>query len=112
MKPNDLFKTHFLNLFFKGVINFSLYFTADSFTNKAQFDAGFKKRLKLKDDIGSDGYVAPRKCNCFYYLVTIVLLSLTDRLRCIELFMHFSPKSQQRQSVRNLGCQTYTTVSS
>ncbi len=65
MKPNDLFKTHFLNLFFKGVINFSLYFTADSFTNKAQFDAGFKKRLKLKDDIGSDCYVAPRKCNLF-----------------------------------------------
>ncbi len=28
----------------------SLHFTADSFTNKAQFDAGFSESLKLKDN--------------------------------------------------------------
>ncbi len=28
----------------------SLNLTADSITNKAQFDAGFSERLKLKDD--------------------------------------------------------------
>ncbi len=31
----------------------SLHFTADSFTNKAQFDMGFSKRLKLKDYVVS-----------------------------------------------------------
>ncbi len=34
----------------KNSIFCSLHFTADSFTNKAQFDVGFSKRLKLKDD--------------------------------------------------------------
>ncbi len=29
----------------------SIHFIADSFTNKAQFDMGFSKRLKLKDDV-------------------------------------------------------------
>ncbi len=28
----------------------SLHFTADSFTNKSQFDVLFSERLKLKDD--------------------------------------------------------------
>ncbi len=34
----------------KNLIHCSLNFTADLFTNKAQFDAGFSKRLKLEDD--------------------------------------------------------------
>ncbi len=33
----------------KNLVLCSLNFTADSFTNKAQFDAGFSERLKLKD---------------------------------------------------------------
>ncbi len=32
----------------KNLVLFSLYFSADSFTNKAQFDAGFSERLKRK----------------------------------------------------------------
>ncbi len=28
----------------------SLHFTADSFLNKSQFDAGFSERLKIKND--------------------------------------------------------------
>uniref|UniRef100_A0A673LBJ8 THAP-type domain-containing protein n=1 Tax=Sinocyclocheilus rhinocerous TaxID=307959 RepID=A0A673LBJ8_9TELE len=34
----------------KRLVVCSLHFTPDSFTNKAQFDAGFSERLKLKDD--------------------------------------------------------------
>ncbi len=34
----------------KNSVICSLHFTSDSFTNKAQFDAGFSERLKLKDD--------------------------------------------------------------
>ncbi len=46
--------------------------------------------------------------NWFYYVVTIALSLLTDRLICIELFMCFWPKSQQRPSMRNVRCQTNT----
>ncbi len=41
----------------KNLVLCSIYFTADSFTNKAQFNAGFS--LKLKD--------------CFHYVITIAL---------------------------------------
>ncbi len=34
----------------KNLVFCSLHFTADSFTNKAQFDAVFSERVKLKDD--------------------------------------------------------------
>ncbi len=34
----------------KNLVLCLLHFTTDSFTNKAQFDAGFPERLKLKDD--------------------------------------------------------------
>ncbi len=34
----------------KNLVLCSLHFTTDSFANKAQFDAGFSERLKLKDD--------------------------------------------------------------
>ncbi len=32
-----------------SVLLFTFFFTSDLFTNKAQFDAGFSERLKLKD---------------------------------------------------------------
>ncbi len=54
----------------------SLNFTADLFTNKAQFDAGFSKRLKLKDDAVPtilDQTVVCIVINSFYYMVTIAL---------------------------------------
>ncbi len=35
----------------KNLVLCSFHFTADSFIDKAQFDAGFSKRLKLKDDV-------------------------------------------------------------
>ncbi len=35
---------------FTNLVLCSFHFTVDSFTNKAQFDAGFSERLKLKDD--------------------------------------------------------------
>ncbi len=42
----------------------SLHFTTDLFTNKAQFNAGFSERLKLKDNavltIGSDSNITPQ----------------------------------------------------
>ncbi len=44
----------------KNLVLCSLHFTMDLFTNKAQFDAVFAKRLQLKDDIGSDSNVAPQ----------------------------------------------------
>ncbi len=34
----------------KNLVLCSLHFTTNSFTNKAQFDVGFSKRLKLKDN--------------------------------------------------------------
>ncbi len=34
----------------KNSVLCSFHFTVDSFTNKAQFDAGFSEKLKLKDD--------------------------------------------------------------
>ncbi len=34
----------------KNLVLCSHHFTADSFTNKAQFNTGFKKKNKLKDD--------------------------------------------------------------
>ncbi|XDV22863.1 hypothetical protein PO909_027649 [Leuciscus waleckii] len=67
------------------VLFFSLNFTADSFTNKAQFNAGFSVRLKLKDDAAPsllDPTVISHHTvsNCFYYVVTIIII--TDRLTC------------------------------
>ncbi len=71
----------------------SLHFTVDSFTNKAQFDVGFSKRLKLKDDVVltilDPMWHHTSVGNCFYYVITIALSLLRDRLTCIELFMCF-----------------------
>ncbi len=64
---NELYFNEDPNRISKKSVFCSLHFTADSFTNKAQFDVGFSKRLKLKDDvvptanyIASD--VSPHKC--------------------------------------------------
>ncbi len=35
----------------KDLVLCSLHFFVDSFTNKAQFDAGFSESLKLKDNV-------------------------------------------------------------
>ncbi len=62
----------------KNSVFCSLCFTAD-YTNKAQFDAGFSKSLKLKDDAVPtilDPTVMSQHTsvsNCFYYLITIAL---------------------------------------
>ncbi len=41
--------------------------------------------------------------NCFYYVITIALSVITDRLICTDsVFMRFKPKSQQRPSVKVL----------
>ncbi len=64
----------------------SLHFTADSFSNKAQFDVGFS-RLKLKDDVVltilDPMWHHTSVSNCFYYVITIALSLLTDRLICM-----------------------------
>ncbi len=63
----------------KNLVLCSLNFTVDSFTNKAQFDARFSERLKLKDDAVSiilDTTVMLHHTsvsNCFYYVITIAL---------------------------------------
>ncbi len=61
----------------------SLHFTADSFTNKAQFDVGFS--MTILDPMWHHTSVS----NCFYYVITIASSLLTDRLIYIELFMCF-----------------------
>ncbi len=43
----------------KNLVICSLHFTVDSFTNKAQFDAGFSKTLKVKDAVPS---ILEHKC--------------------------------------------------
>ncbi len=88
----------------------------DLFTNKVQFDAEFSERLKLKDDavlsadyIGFDSNVATHNLsNCFYYVVTIALSVITDRLICTEYLCVFN---LQCPSVKDVDCQTYTTIS-
>ncbi len=63
----------------------SLHFTTDSFTNKAQFDMGFSKKLKLKDDAVQtilDLTVRSQHTsvsNCFYYMITIAVTRRTRR---------------------------------
>ncbi len=62
----------------KNLVLCSLHFTTDSFTNKAQFDAGFSKRLKLKDEAVPailDPIMSQHTSvsNCFYYMLTIAL---------------------------------------
>ncbi len=80
----------------KNLVLCSLNFTTDLFTNKAQFDAGFSKRLKLKDDAVPtilDPTIMSQhtiKCNCFYYMVTIALSVFTDYLLCIEYLCIFN----------------------
>ncbi len=57
----------------KNSVLCSFHFTADLFTNKTQFDAGFSERLKLKDDAVPtlfDPTVIAKHTgvsNCFYY---------------------------------------------
>ncbi len=70
----------------KNLVLCSLNFTADLFTNKAQFDAGFSERLKLKESAVPtilDLTVMSQQTsvsNCFYYMVTITLFLLPDHL--------------------------------
>ncbi len=74
----------------KNVVLCSLNFTVDSFTNKAQFNAGFSERLKLKDDAVStilDPTVMSQHTsvsNCFHYVITIAFFIITGRLICTE----------------------------
>ncbi len=61
----------------------------DLFTNKAQFDTGFSEIPKLKDDsVPSltilDLITHTQVSKCFYYVVTIACLFITDRLTCTE----------------------------
>ncbi len=53
----------------------SLNFTTDSFTDKAQFDMGFSKRLKLKHNVVPTILDPMRHhtivSNYFYYLSTV-----------------------------------------
>ncbi len=64
----------------------------DLFTNKAEFDAGFSERLKLKDDSVPnilDTTVMSQHTsvsNCFYYMTAVALSIFTDCLICIHGF--------------------------
>ncbi len=53
----------------QNLILCSLYFTAYSFTNRAQCDAGFSEKLKLKEDavpsILAPAVMSQHKSNCF-----------------------------------------------
>ncbi len=61
----------------KILVIWSLHFTADLFTNKAQFGAGISERLKLKDNAVPT--ILDPTVN-----VTIALPVITDRLICTE----------------------------
>ncbi len=68
----------------KNLVLCSLHFTADLFTNKEQFDAGFLK-LKLKYAVPTilDLTVMSKNTsvsNCFHYVITIALSVITDSL--------------------------------
>ncbi len=87
MKPND--KLYLINFIFNEVpdriskVLCSLQFTADLFTNKAQFEAGFSEILKLKDDAVPDMTVMSHHTsvsNYFNYVVTITFSVITDCL--------------------------------
>lgn len=61
-----------------------IHFILDSFTNKAQFDAGFSQRMKLKNNAVPtvlDPTVMLHHTsvsNCFYYMVYTLLLQIVD----------------------------------
>ncbi len=63
----------------KNLVLCSLHFTMDSFTNKAQFNAGFSERFKLKEDavpiILDATFMSQHTSvsNCFYYAIAIAL---------------------------------------
>ncbi len=61
--------------------------------NKAQFDAGFSERFKLKDDAVPttlDPKVMLQHTsvsNCFHYVITIALYIITDRLYVVTEYL-------------------------
>ncbi len=84
----------------KNLVLCTLHFTADLFANIAQIDTGFSERLKLKDGVLTklDLTVKPHDTsvsNCFYYVITIALAVITDRLICTEYlcFLNLNPSS-------------------
>ncbi len=70
----------------------------DLFTNKAQFDTGFSEIPKLKDDSVPSLTILDlishhtSVSKCFYYVVTIALSVITDRLTCTEYLCVFNLK--------------------
>ncbi len=99
MKCNDksgqLNKELHLMNWWTALVLCSLNLQLISFTNKAQFDTGFSKRLKIKDNAVPtilDLTVMLQHTslsNCFYYMITIALSLLTDRLICTEYWCGF-----------------------
>ncbi len=85
----------------KNSVLCSLYFTVDSFT-KAQFDAGFSERLKLKDH----AVLTILDQTVMFNNVPV----FTDRLICTEYLCVFNLNHSSSPSMRNVGCQTYTTI--
>ncbi len=63
----------------------------------------------MYDYIGSDSNVT-RVSNCFYYVITIALSVITDRLICTKYLCVFALKSQHRPSMKDVDCRTYTTI--
>ncbi len=91
-KPNN--KLYFINFTFnevpdrvsKKLVHCLLRFTMDLFKNKAQFDTGFSKRLKLKDcavltilDLTVMSHHTGVS-NCFNYMITVALYVFIDHL--------------------------------
>ncbi len=65
----------------------------DLFTNKAEFEAVFLERLKLKDDAMPD-ILDPmvhhtRVSNCFHYMINIALFGITYNFICTEYLCVF-----------------------
>ncbi len=81
--------------FSKNLVLCTLHFTADSFTNKAQFNTGFSERLKLNDDALSTilnlTVTSHQMCYC-YYVVTIALSVIKDSLICTKDLCIFNLK--------------------
>ncbi len=68
--------------FSKNMVFCLHHFTADLFTNKAQFE-----RLNLYWTIFDPAVMSQHTSNCFYNVFTTALTVITDHLICIYAFL-------------------------
>ncbi len=97
---------------------FLMKFQIASVRNNETFDVGISERLKLKDIkacsdyIRSDSHVATQVWVIIFIMWSLLIcLLLQIMLYVVSIYVFFWPKSHQCSSMRNVGCQTNTTIS-